>query len=1185
MGRLLLVGLLFICGFASADMAFKEVNLVSRGQVQLPEPTLNGSDWQWLRHKRTLVYGTAAPNYPPFDITTGLQDYGGINADYLGIIAYNLNMQIQVRYYANYTSLIEALHSGHVDMIANASREDAEKYTLLLTQPYFSASPVLVERTDSLLHHKPIKDIAIERLYSNRKALLTRFPDAGHQIFDSPRRALEALSFNNLDAFIGDSTSARYLINQANLNNLRLQLLPQEDVSGFSFGIAPGNDRLQRVLNAVLSNIPESADAAIESRWSGGIPVSAAARHLLFTSLERKWIEEKPTVRVVVNDDFAPLSFFDQQDHLRGLTADVLDAIAMRTGLKFNIIRANSLRDSLAEVKAGRADVIAGVTLDTVWPNGLLTTRSYLFNSWVLVGFAEQKENPALQRIALVTGHPLKAFLQQRYPRSRIVSVATPQAGIETIKNGQADALVLPMISADFLLSHEPPVGGLKILNGLDTEPARFVMGVSGSEYPLATILDKALLNIPPEEIHTMIRNWYSNAYLMKEAGKVERKTSDVFRPVSGVLAAALLLLALAFIACWRRNKRQLTRWQHQIQQRQQALLDALPLPVYMTDFSERIVAANQRFHQAVGVPVPQALGRTLAEYHLSVNDVVDISLQSDRCDPNALMMTRQLESAGQLRTLQQWSVLLMAAGRSAEGKVGGWFDITERERLIAELQHAKNHADNANRAKTTFLTTMSHEIRTPLNAIIGMLELALRQEPQEEPANASLLGIAYDSAHSLLVLIGDILDISRIESERLILHPERADLQRLIESVAVLFDGVARQKGLDFKLEMDAEVSGDVLIDPLRFKQILSNLVSNAIKFTDQGRVTLSAMVESAADDRLDIRINIADTGKGIGPEMQRRLFQPFSQGHNNCGGAGLGLYISRTLVEMMGGTLVLTSEPQLGSEFTVSLSIPRLMHLVPPATVPDNGTVEVRSLQVLVVEDHRAGRLLLMQQLRYLGHHAIAAEDGLQALAMLESHSFDLIITDCHMPNMDGYSFVRQLRLNERERQLPAHRVWGVTANAQDSAREACLQAGMDDCLFKPMNLTILTEKLQQIPREEVDSLVKDSLIFDRHCLPPELRQPAIFAEFTRTLLVCLQEDAEALRAQATAYPLHPESLAELAHKLAGAAKLVHADSLINACQALENRTEMDAVNAVLVEVERLSTALQHCLRTTNE
>ncbi|WP_411751369.1 ATP-binding protein [Serratia sp. (in: enterobacteria)] len=1171
MNKWLLILLFFCCGVSAGEVpAFRETNLLSRSQVQLSEPELTSDDWQWLRRKRVLVFGIAAPNYSPFDIISGTRDYGGINADYLGIVGYNLNVQIKVRYYEDASALRRSLDKGEVDLIGNVAAKTVADPAMLLSTPYVSASPALVVRTDSLLQQNPPKRIAIERLYGGNQSLVARFP-ADYQVFDIPRRALEALSFKKLDAFIGDATVARYLINQGNLNNLRLQLLPQQDIKGFSFGMASGNVRLQRILNAILASIPESTQAEIQSRWNGGIPMSQGEEHLLLTSLERKWVEEHPRVRLAVNGDFAPLGFFDVQGEFRGLTADVMEAISSRIGLKFDIIRAQSLQDSLNAVKTGRADIVAGVTLDAIWPNGLLTTRSYLFNSWVLLGIPEQINHDPPQLIALVAGHPLHALLREQYPDSRIITVPSPQAGIEALKAGKAEALVLPMISADYFLARDPSLG-LSILSALDIEPARFVIGVSDNEYPLATILDKALLNIPPEDIHAMTSNWYNNTYLLEGTLGEGKSPAHCYSTAWLLITLLLAVLVIALVISRLRSKRRLV-------QRCQAVIDSVPLPIYIANLKDQIVMANAPFFNAINAPAETVIGSSLENYQLQLPVTMDIGWGGEQEQALSVM-----QLGGQPRTLQQWGQLLITEDQRAEGKIGGWFDVTERDRLIAQLQQAKERADSANRAKTTFLATMSHEIRTPLNAIIGMLELLLNRPQREEASDRELLSVAHESAHSLLALIGDILDISRIEADRLILHPQRADIRRLIEAVAMLFDGVARQKGLAFRLDIDAEITGDVLVDPMRFKQVLSNLVSNAIKFTEQGQVTLSVAVDQISEERADLRLRVSDTGKGIDVVTQERLFQPFTQGNGETGGTGLGLYICRKLVEMMGGTIVLNSEVGIGSDVTVLLSVARLLKFHPQIPLEEPIPAASSQLRVLIVEDHPAGRMLLAQQLQFLGHQSIAVGDGEQALQLLEQGSFNLVITDCQMPERDGYSLSRQIRHIEGEQHSVPTVIWGLTANAQESAREACLQAGMDDCLFKPVNLSILKAKLATLPltdaghREEEPAFVVEDL-------PVELRQPKVLQEFIQTLLDCLQEDCTQLAMDIQQQPMDLINIRALAHKLAGAARLVNAERLNQACQSLHDNPVQATATAVLGEAQRLLSTLRKAQRTTGE
>ncbi|WP_337041369.1 transporter substrate-binding domain-containing protein [Pseudomonas juntendi] len=470
---------------------------------------------------------------------------------------------------------------------------------------------------------------------------------------------------------------------------------------------------------------------------------------------------------------------------------------------------------------------------------------------------------------------------------------------------------------------------------------------------------------------------------------------------------------------------------------------------------------------------------------------------------------------------------------------------------LLEQLRQAKDDAEQASQTKSTFLATMSHEIRTPMNAVIGLLELAL-EDCRSGRSDIHTLQTAHDSALGLLELIGDILDISRIESGHITLQPVPTDLRELVRATLRVFEGNARAKGLHLHGELPAEPAW-VLADPLRLKQILSNLISNAIKFTDRGEVQASLLLPViAGHDVLPVELDVRDTGIGISPADQARLFNAFVQadGPRARQGAGLGLVISRTLAALMGGTLKLQSVEGVGTRVQVNLQLPTC---APPAAVPEDPAQLENSdgpLNVLIVDDYPANLLLLERQLHTLGHQVSLAQNGEVAWGRWQAGRFDVVITDCSMPVMDGHELTRRIRQFEAERSLPRCRILGITANAQAEERTRCLASGMDVCLFKPIGLRALKAHLPQArppaPTTRAGGLNLDEL---RHLTQDD-------AQLTRHLLeqlsISVGEDLAALHALAADAP--EEALRALAHRIKGGAKMIRVRTVVQDCEAIE-------------------------------
>ncbi|ALA80767.1 transporter substrate-binding domain-containing protein [Stenotrophomonas maltophilia] len=1158
---------------------------------------------EYLAAHPSIVVGQYDSGWPPFESLHDGQQVG-LGPDYLSLLARQLGVRVEARRYPDWTSVLDAACRGEIDVVMNVGLSADRTRCMVYTAAYGEAPLALVGRPGDLRgSDNPDLDglrVVIEQDFLTGPQVRARFPRARQLVAHSSLAALEMVRDDKADVYIGNAYVATELIAVHHLQGvvlLRPSDLPPERLH---FGIPSSKQPLAEALDLALASTSQAQRDALARRWLPPPQWSASAQMAL--SQAEKRVLEQP-LKIGFAPNAAPLSFTGGDGAPSGLASEYLHRL-VQAGAHLQPESSHDWYEVREKARRGELQAVMGIPADS----------RYLGPDWVFSQpfisvpnvIVSRVDSPALlglsdlqgKRVLLSDPERVRGYVLQQAPQARIMAARSAEQAMQRVLDGEADAYVGNLALVNQLLRSRFQ-GRLQV-----AAPAGFndqlVMAVERRHAALATTFDRLLLQMAPREHEALRGNWLSVEH---------RNGVDWKRVLRWALPLLLVLLTAVLvhgIGYWR-LRREVAGRRH-LEQRLAEVTDNLPAVVYQ---ARRDADGTLSF--------PFIAGDLQALFGIS----------RQQAEQDAKILLERIEEDDRARILQaveqaarQFAPLILEFRLRAEGTdarwvrsqahpyaaeagavtwSGYWVDVSEARAQADALVAAKADAEQAAEAKSRFLATMSHEIRTPMSGVLGMLEVLAHSPLDAEQQR--ILGVIEDSAQMLRQILDDILDYSRLEAGALRLEPVPQPLRPLLESVCRLLSAQASARGLALHVQIDPQLAPAHEVDGVRLRQIVFNLLSNAIKFTAQGEVRLQLEVlgPTREDGAQPLCLSVTDTGMGIAPEQLQHLFAPFTQAgayiQRDHGGTGLGLSISQRLAQMMEGELTLHSTLGEGTRAEVRLSLVEAGSGDVEALVAEQEQAALlpaalRQARVLVIEDHPTNQAMMAWRLQQLGVPHVMVGDGQQGLDRLAAESFDLVITDCRMPVLDGFGFTRLLREREGRTGQPRLTVLALTASVLDDDARRCREAGMDEVLAKPLSLATLRAALlrwlpqaqgQTFAEPETEAVADDGMALpDLAALQQRFGSRAVAEQLRDSLLQASEEDLAAVQRALQAGDRAAAALH--LHRQAGGLGAVGAGVLAGQANALVERlqdaTETDPAPlfaAVAAFVARLQQQLQ--------
>lgn len=1044
---------------------------------------LTSEEKKWLKnHPKIRVHNET--DWAPFNFFEDGQPKG-LSIDYIELIASKIGIQLEYASGPTWNELLDMAKNKELDVMLNIIKtEDRQKY-LLYTQPYMRNPNVIASKKEHRyenieeLFGKTVaftKGFFYEEIFTKHYPQIRRLPVSG--TFES----LKAVSLGKADAAVGENAVFNHLISKHMMTELAVSgevKIDKLDIVNLRIGIRKDWKTFQKIMIKAMNSVTIEEMNKLRRKWLLNDDVYMRGSVEL-TEEEKLWLTEHSFIRLGVDPLWPPFEFFNATKVYSGISSDYVKILNERLNINMQPIKGFTWSEIMDKARTGEVDVLPCVVKTPERSKFLLFTKPYLKYGMVILTrddhpFINGIRDFASGKVSVIKDYVTQELLERDYPDYEFYITNDIEEALLAVSKGKIDAFVGNLATITYK-TKELDLKNLKIA-ATTLYSFELSFGVRKDWPELVKILDKQLAAISAQE-KSRINSFWINI-------RVERQIDWWKASIWGSVILTLSMGIIGFVLRWNR------RLAHEVYERTRAekaqreqlafsktLIETIPTPLFYKNLDGIYTGCNIAFQEFLGLTKEDIIGKTV--YDMVPKEIADKYYHKDL----ELLKTSGRQKYefkfkgrnGEIREVIFDKATFSDTSDSVAGLIGVITDITDLKKIENELKKAKEAAETANKVKSDFLANMSHEIRTPMNSILGFIGLTIEDSTLPK-THYNHLVTAYNSARMLLELINDILDVSKLEVGKLILEERPFDLRNLIEDTFETMDMKVKEKGLEIGINYHPDLSDTYIGDPFRLRQVINNLVYNAIKFTEKGQIILSI---SPSDEKDMLYFSLADTGIGIPPGRLQQIFEPFTQADSSTsrrfGGTGLGTTISRQLVELMGGRIWAESEEGKGSIFHFNI------RMKPSQLETTDLFGEMYSLStdismpkphhqshILLVEDIEENILLARIRLEKHGNTVVVARNGYEAIEMFQNEDIDLVLMDIQMPGMDGIEAT--IKIRELEKSTGIHTpIIAMTASVMKEEQEKCLKAGMDAIVAKPIDFKQLFITIERIVPDEI-------------------------------------------------------------------------------------------------------------------